>query len=76
MRRMPQSSKWHGALSDDLSLADTGRFPVLPASRHLTDLYLLGLAAKRGGRLATFDAGIDPTWVPGGAAALLLIPTG
>jgi toxin-antitoxin system PIN domain toxin len=65
----------HQFWSDDLSLGDTGLFPVLPASRHLTDLYLLGLAVKRGGRLATFDAGIDPAWVPGGAAALLLIPT-
>lgn len=35
----------------------------------------LGLAVKRGGRLATFDTGIDPSWVPGGAAALYLIPT-
>ena len=61
--------------SDDLSLSDARLFPVLPASRHLNDLYLLGLAVKRGGRLATFDTGIDPSWVPGGAAALYLIPT-
>ena len=59
---------------DDLSLADPRIFPTLPASRHLTDLYLLGLSVKHGGRFATFDAGIDPFLVPGGPAAYHLIP--
>jgi toxin-antitoxin system PIN domain toxin len=59
---------------DDLSLSDTRFFPALPASRHLTDLYLLGLAAKRGGRLATFDAGIDASLLPNGPAAYWIIP--
>jgi toxin-antitoxin system PIN domain toxin len=60
---------------DDLSLADTGFFPALPASRHLTDLYLLGLAVKNGGRLATFDAGIDASLLPNGPSAYLIIPS-
>jgi uncharacterized protein len=71
LRAVPGHQFW----SDDLSLSDARFFPVLPASRHLTDLYLLGLAVKHGGCLATFDAGIDCSWVTGGAAALHLIPT-
>lgn len=64
----------HAFWPDDLSLADTRIFPTLPASRQLTDLCLLGLAVKRGGRFATFDARIDPTLIPGGPAAYHLIP--
>ena len=44
---------------DDLSLADTHAFPNLPASPHLTALYLLALAVKHGGRFATLDANIN-----------------
>lgn len=33
--------------------------PRLTGHRQVTDAYLLGLALKRGGRLATFDRGID-----------------
>lgn len=61
----------HHFWPDDLSLADTRVFPGLPHSKHLTDLYLLGLAVKHGGRFVTFDAGVDASLVPGGAAALL-----
>jgi len=39
----------------------------------VTDLYLLGLASERGGKLATFDQRITPTAVRGAAAALELI---
>lgn len=61
---------------DDISMLNKLYFPKLPASKHLTDLYLLALAVKRGGRFATFDQNIDPTLIPGGAAALTVIPTG
>lgn len=64
----------HQFWPDDVSLADTRVFPALPASRHLTDLYLLGLAVKHGGRFATFDASIDASLVSGGSAAFHLIP--
>ncbi len=60
---------------DDLSLADTHAFPNLPASPHLTALYLLALAVKHGSKLATFDQRIDPAQLTGGAAALHLIAT-
>ncbi len=63
----------HQFWPDDLSLADTHAFTNLPASPHLTDLYLLALAVKHGSKLATFDQRIDPAQLAGGAAALHLI---
>lgn len=71
MRAAPGHQFW----PDDLSLTSPGPFPNLPAPRHLTDLYLLALAAKHGGRFATFDQGIDPSLIPGGPTAYYRIPT-
>jgi len=50
----------HEFWPDDISLRDEKIFTVehIHSSRQLTDLYLLALAAKHGGRLATFDRGI------------------
>ena len=45
-----------------------------PSHRHVTDLYLLGLAVKRGGRLATFDRAIPLAKVRAEAETLALIP--
>ncbi len=55
---------------DSLSLCDASLFPTLPPSQNLTDIYLLALAVQRGGRLATFDQGINASLVPGGNDAL------
>lgn len=63
----------HQFWPDDLSLADTQVFSVLPSSQSLTDLYLLALAVKHAGRLVTLDAGVDASLIPGGPAALLKI---
>lgn len=68
------ASPGHQFLPDDLTLRDSHQFPALPSSRHLTDLYLLALAVKRGARFATFDENIDPSLIPGGPAAYYLIP--
>lgn len=65
----------HQFWQDDLTLMAAGVFPTLPASEDLTDLYLLGLAVKHGGRFATFDARIDATIIPGGPAAYCNIPS-
>lgn len=65
----------HQFWPDDVSLADTRIFPSLPGSKALTDLYLLGLAVKHGGRFATFDAKVDPSLIPGGPQAFYLIPS-
>lgn len=70
-----KSTPGHQFWTDDLSLCDDSLFPALPHSRHLTDCYLLALAAKRGGKFATFDRRIDPSWVSGGAAALVILET-
>ena len=63
----------HQFWPDDLSISDNRFFPALPVSKNLTDLYLLGLAVKHGGRLATFDRHIDPSLIPGGPNAFHLI---
>ena len=64
----------HQFWPDDLSLSDARLFPMLPASQDLTEIYLLALAVKHGGRLATFDRRMDPSLLPGGPAAFQLIP--
>jgi uncharacterized protein len=71
LRAAPGHQFW----PDDVSLSDPRLFPALPASKHLTELYLLALAVKHGGRFATFDAGIDPAPIPGGPQAFYLIPS-
>jgi uncharacterized protein len=60
---------------DDVSLADSGAFHAdrLLASHQVTDVYLLGLAARRGGKLVTFDRRLSANAVPGGASALLVL---
>ena len=63
----------HQFWPDNLSLTDLQTFPSLSASKHLTDLYLLALALKHGGKLATLDRSIALAHIPGGAAALHLI---
>ncbi len=55
-----------------LSLRDTSRFELSAApTRHLTDLYLAGLAHAHGGVLATFDRNIPIKPVVGAPADLL-----
>ncbi|HYA17806.1 MAG TPA: TA system VapC family ribonuclease toxin [Bryobacteraceae bacterium] len=45
--------------TDSISLLDGGRVDLeLVSSRHLTDIYLLGLAIANEGRLVTFDQSI------------------
>jgi toxin-antitoxin system PIN domain toxin len=63
----------HHFWPDSLSFMDTGVFIELPTFQKLTDHYLLALAVKHGGRLATFDSKIDPTHIRGGEAALLVL---
>lgn len=68
------ASGGHRFWPDDVSLRDV-LAPDAPAThRHVTDLYLLALAARRGGWLATFDGRIPTSAVAGGAGALELIP--
>lgn len=64
----------HQFWEDGISLRDMVKFPHLPVSKQLTDVYLLGLAVARKAKLATLDQRIDPKSVPGGTKACFLIP--
>jgi toxin-antitoxin system PIN domain toxin len=57
----------HAFWPDDISLLDTARFDRgrILGPRQLTDIYLLGLAVKNGGRLATLDRTIPLAAVRG-----------
>lgn len=68
-----RSAPGHRFWPDDLTLTDRRDFPVLAGPRALTDVYLLALAVKNGGRLVTFDRRIDANSVPGGSRALQLL---
>jgi toxin-antitoxin system PIN domain toxin len=59
LRRFARDSN-HEFWPDDISLRDEAVFSAdhIHSSRLLTDLYLLALATKHHGRLATFDQGI------------------
>ena len=65
----------HRFWAEGFSLADSARVRLdgSIAPNHLTDLYLLALAVRHGGKLATFDARIPVRAVPKGKAALEMI---
>jgi hypothetical protein len=65
----------HEFWPDDVSLRDGKRFATerMHNSRQLTDLYLLALAGKHAGTLATFDQGIPISAVCGAKAESLCV---
>ncbi len=71
-----RASGHHEFWTDILSLTDSTLFKpsFVRGHRQLTDVYLLGLAQKKGGRLATFDRSIPLAAVTGaGRDALEII---
>lgn len=61
-------------LRDDISFRDDGRFNLSGVThRQLTDIYLLGLAVSKAGRLATFDRSIPRGAVEGATSRELEI---
>jgi toxin-antitoxin system PIN domain toxin len=60
----------HQFWPDDISVRSVGS---LPASKHLTDHYLLSLAVHRQGSLVTLDSKIDAARIPGGSLAYRVI---
>lgn len=66
IRRFTKQSD-HEFWPDDISLRDKTAFAFdrIHGSRQLTDIYLLALALKKGGRLVTFDSGIPLSAVTG-----------
>lgn len=65
---------FHTLWSDDISLLDASYFhhPHMHSHNQLTDLYLLALAVKNGGRLVGFDRRIPLTAVQGACAEHLI----
>jgi toxin-antitoxin system PIN domain toxin len=61
------SSEEHEFWPDDISIADDMIFNVaaMAGHRQITDVYLLGLATRRGGHLVTFDRSIPAKAVLG-----------
>jgi toxin-antitoxin system PIN domain toxin len=76
-RRLRQATATsdHHFWPDAISLCDEKLFHYdkILTSRHLTDLYLLGLAKAHSGRLVTFDQGIPVAAVAGTSAKHLLV---
>jgi toxin-antitoxin system PIN domain toxin len=69
------ASGHHAFWGDTVSLRDAALFdPASPLThRQLTDVYLLGLATRMGGRLATFDRAIPLKAVKGATRAHLAV---
>ena len=65
-----RASGGHSFWPDEVSLTDAALFDaaMLAGHRQLTDIYLLGLATRRGGSLATFDRTIPLKAVRGATA--------
>lgn len=60
----------HEFWPDDISINDLLAAGTLITHGHITDVYLLGLAVRNGGKLATLDDRIPAGAVRGGAAAI------
>ncbi|HEY7550747.1 MAG TPA: TA system VapC family ribonuclease toxin [Hyphomicrobiaceae bacterium] len=65
----------HEFWPDDISIADAGVFDHgrILGPNQITDVYLLGLATKRGGRVVTFDRGLPLKAVRGAEARHLVV---
>jgi predicted nucleic acid-binding protein len=68
---MPGHEFW----PDNISIADAGVFDHshILGPNQITDVYLLGLATKHGGRLVTFDRGLSLKAVRGAEARHLVV---
>lgn len=66
----------HHFWPDDFSLREPDRWngTARPGPAHLTDCYLLALAVRHGGRLASLDRRIPAHLVQGGREAMVLLP--
>lgn len=60
----------HEFWPDELSLLDgtSARWDRILSPRHVTDVYLLALAVRRGGTFVSFDRSVDLAAVPGASA--------
>ncbi len=67
------AAQGHQFWADDISIRDLLDPGYVITHAQVTDLFLLGLAVHKGGKLATLDQRIPVTAVPGGCEALELI---
>jgi toxin-antitoxin system PIN domain toxin len=69
-------AEWHHFWADDLSIADDQVFesPLIATTRQVTDVYLLGLAARHNATLVSFDRSLAWQPVRGGSKALIQRP--
>ncbi|HEY7036503.1 MAG TPA: TA system VapC family ribonuclease toxin [Thermomicrobiales bacterium] len=65
----------HRFWAADLSIRDLLKSGTAITHTQVTDLYLLGLAVRNGGKLATLDRRISADAVDSGGGALVLLPT-
>jgi toxin-antitoxin system PIN domain toxin len=67
------SQPWHAFWPDDVDLLGEPPFDwtAILGSRQVTDAYLLALAVRKGGRLATFDRNVPLAAVSGASPAHL-----
>ncbi len=65
----------HEFWKDESSLLDPSTFDPtrIHGTRQITDIYLLGLAVRHGGRMVTFDRGIPLAAVPKAIAKNLVV---
>jgi toxin-antitoxin system PIN domain toxin len=65
----------HAFWPDDVSIADAAVFnhARMLGPRQITDVYLLAIAVKNGGRLVTFDRGIPLAAIRGAEARHLVV---
>ena len=75
MLRVSVDTGFHAFWSDDISILEESRFQHghMHSPRQLTDLYLLALSVKNGGRFVTFDLRIPATAVAGATQEHLVL---
>jgi len=71
LSKMPDHEFW----PDDISITDGSLFDhtFILGPNQITDVYLLGLAVRNGGRLVTFDRGLPLKAVRGAEARHLIV---
>lgn len=69
------SAEGHHFWAEDISITTLLQPDVVVSHNQVTDLYLLGLAVHKGGKLATLDHLIPAKAVQGGTRALKVIDT-
>lgn len=69
------AAEGHQFWTEDVSIRDLVRPEAVITHTQVTDLYLLGLAVHKGGKLATLDQHLPVTVIKGGTEALELVPT-